>query len=346
MKDTLEYQEAVTVVADHWVVSATLVPAGKIAECLNGGFVTGSMDKSIRVYSLDGTLVRTLVGHDHGVISLDWTASGELISGSWDGTAKVWDITDGTCVQTLPGHENGVNVLALPNGSIVTASTGRQEGDTVVDFKIRIWQDGSVVKILQPHTAAVRNLSLLPDIGFASCSNDGYSANMSCCCCEFCMYDLSILVLTHTFCLRMIDGWLPCLWGRSTVRTFTFQGDSLQTMQHSDGGFVYNVCTLTTGELVSVSEDTTLKVWKDGQCTQTIQNPRGMWCVTALPNGDFITGCQDSVVRLFTRTAGRVADADVQVTVGNPHRSPQPTSPPAHHPIPLHPLLPRLPPYY
>jgi hypothetical protein len=167
------------------------------------------MDKSIRVYSLDGTLVRTLVGHDHGVISLDWTASGELISGSWDGTAKIWNISDGTCVHTLPGHENGVNVLALPNGSIVTASTGRQEGDTVVDFKIRIWQDGSVVKILQPHTAAVRNLSLLPDIGFASCSNDGYSANMSCCCCEFCMYDLSVLVLTHL--LLAYDRWVAAL---------------------------------------------------------------------------------------------------------------------------------------
>jgi phospholipase A-2-activating protein len=132
------------------------------------------MDKNIRVYSLDGTLVRTLVGHEHGVISLDWSAAGLLISGSWDQTARVWNIADGTCVQTLPDHENGVNVLGLPNGNIVTASTGRQEGNTVVDFKIRIWENGSVVKTMQPHLAAVRNLTLLPDLGFASCSNDGY----------------------------------------------------------------------------------------------------------------------------------------------------------------------------
>ncbi|CAN0451722.1 unnamed protein product, partial [Hapterophycus canaliculatus] len=40
----------------------------------------------------------------------------QLISGSWDGTAKVWDVAGGSCIVTLSGHENGVCVLGLPDG--------------------------------------------------------------------------------------------------------------------------------------------------------------------------------------------------------------------------------------
>ncbi|CAN0532217.1 unnamed protein product, partial [Ectocarpus sp. 8 AP-2014] len=60
-----------------------------------------------------------LQGHEGGVISFSWTAAGQvgqLISGSWDGTAKVWDVAGGVCVVTLGGHENGVCVLGLPDG--------------------------------------------------------------------------------------------------------------------------------------------------------------------------------------------------------------------------------------
>ncbi len=45
---------------------------------------------------------------------------GQLLSGSWDGTARVWDPASCTCTQVLEGHENGVSVLGLPNGDIVT----------------------------------------------------------------------------------------------------------------------------------------------------------------------------------------------------------------------------------
>lgn len=40
------------------------------------------------------------------------------MSGSWDGTAKVWDVAGGVCAMTLGGHENGVCVLGLPGGKV------------------------------------------------------------------------------------------------------------------------------------------------------------------------------------------------------------------------------------
>ena len=91
--------------------------------------------------------MRQLEGHEHGVISLSWThpqdatSKPSLISGSWDGTARVWDLEAGTST-ILPGHENGVCVMGLPNGNIVTGSTGVQVDQAVVGYQLRLWQDG------------------------------------------------------------------------------------------------------------------------------------------------------------------------------------------------------------
>ena len=74
-----------------------------------------------------GNLVKTLIGHEKGVISLSWTGDCSLLSGSWDGTGRMWDISNGTCIRTFPQHENGVHIISLSNSdTIVTTSTGEQ----------------------------------------------------------------------------------------------------------------------------------------------------------------------------------------------------------------------------
>jgi phospholipase A-2-activating protein len=249
---TIAFEQKNTMVDhEHWVTALVALPPGVLEECPSGGVVSGSMDKMIRVYSAEGTLVRQLLGHDHGVISLGWTVTGELISGSWDETARVWDVGDGSVKHVLSGHENGVCVLGLPNGTIATGSTGRQDGDGIAGFQIRLWSsDGNETKSLREHTGAIRCLEVIPDLGFASCSNDG-----------------SVRIYST-------DGYAMChLTGHT--------------------GFVFQVARLSNGNLVSVSEDATVKVWDGVVCSQTIEHPRGIWCVTALESGDFATGCQD-----------------------------------------------------
>ena len=142
---------------EHWVTSMLALPPGVLEECPDGGFITGSMDKRIRVYSIECILVRTLLGHTGGVISLSWClVSGNLISGSWDGTARVWDLATGECNQVLPGHENGVCVLGLPDGTIATGSTGEQQNNTVVNFHIRLWRNGQVQKQISDHQGTMK----------------------------------------------------------------------------------------------------------------------------------------------------------------------------------------------
>ena len=52
-------------------------------------------------------IVRSLSGHSGGIISLSLTSDGLLISGGWEGHARVWDLVSGATKYVLEGHENG-----------------------------------------------------------------------------------------------------------------------------------------------------------------------------------------------------------------------------------------------
>ncbi|GMF10806.1 unnamed protein product [Phytophthora lilii] len=250
---------------EHWV-TASVALAG-------GGFATGSMDKHVRLFDAQGQRSALLRGHEGGVISLATSADGKLLlSGSWDGTARVWDLDTLQCVQVLPGHENGVCVLGLPDGSVVTGSTGQQVGNSVADFKLRFWAKDTfaLTKTLADHQGPIRQLALVPDIGFVSCSNDG------------------------SIKLRTLDGTVVA---------------SMEHPLNAEGkpGFVLGVAVLSNGFLVSASEDCSARVWTpEGSLVQTVEHPGGLWCVAPLPNGDFATGCDDKVLRVFTHDAARV----------------------------------------
>jgi phospholipase A-2-activating protein len=111
------------------------------------------------------------------VVSFSWTANHQLVSGSWDGTAKIWDLSTSTCIQTLGPHENGVQVLALTNGLVATTSTGESVNGKPANFKLRIWDPATgrqVGDAIQDHQGSIRSIAALPAIdGFVTTANDG-----------------------------------------------------------------------------------------------------------------------------------------------------------------------------
>ncbi|GBG29098.1 Guanine nucleotide-binding protein subunit beta-2-like 1 [Hondaea fermentalgiana] len=260
---------------EHWV-SVVLALPGSL------GFVTGCQDHKIRWYDGDGNIKGTLLGHEGPVSSLDWnTASEELVSGSWDGTARIWDLSSGTCKSVLPGHENGVCVLALPNGSIATGSAGVQRNNRVEGFQVRLWRDGQQLSSLKEHQGAVRSLCRAAADGatFASTSNDG------------------------------------------TVRVWPAEGGaSLATMSNPpgpEGSPAFNFCVAAAdgfSRLAVASDDCCVRIWnpETGSMEEEIAHPCTVWCVVQLENGDFATGGSDGVVRVFSRDASRHAPGEVR----------------------------------
>ncbi len=92
-----------------------------------------------------------------------------------------------------------------------------------------------------------------------------------------------------------------------TVKLWTIDGSNLGEMR-GHNGFVFSVSVLDSGEILSASDDKTVKVWRDGACVQTIDHPRTVWSVRKNHLGDIITGGEDYKVRTFTRDPARRDD--------------------------------------
>lgn len=100
----------------------------------NGQYLAaGSADGKIRIFgSADGRLLRTLEGHQDGVLDVDFSSdSRQLVSASYDNTARVWDLASGKSIDTLSGHNWWVwSARFSPDAArIVTAS---QDSNAIV----------------------------------------------------------------------------------------------------------------------------------------------------------------------------------------------------------------------
>ncbi|KAJ3022552.1 hypothetical protein HKX48_005870 [Thoreauomyces humboldtii] len=130
----------------------------------NGLILSGGSDKTIQAFDpkAPGDALYTLVGHTENVCALTAAPNGDIISGSWDFTAKVW--RDWECVSTVKHTHSVWAVLGLTDGSYLTGSA---------DKSIKRWMGDKLLTTFSGHTDAVRGLAAFSDSSFVSCSNDG-----------------------------------------------------------------------------------------------------------------------------------------------------------------------------
>ena len=69
------------------------------------------LDHTILVWDAQ-ILANTLEGHADVVFSVSYSPDGKkIISGSWDGTLRIWDAQSGTLENVLRGHTDKVNTV-------------------------------------------------------------------------------------------------------------------------------------------------------------------------------------------------------------------------------------------
>ncbi|KAG5953574.1 hypothetical protein E4U53_004673 [Claviceps sorghi] len=260
-----------------YINSVAFAPAS--AEFPNGLVISGGKDTIIEVKSPDAASTdhaeRLLIGHAHNVCTLDVASDGSyLISGGWDGQARVWNLQKWETTLMLAGHEDKA-VWGVVAFDAKTAVTG------CADKSIRIFDlTQSIGGEVQPKSTiytpdVVRGLCKVPEnhpsgADIASASNDG------------------------------------------TIRLWKLSGQQVGELQGHES-FVYSLASLPSGELISAGEDRTVRVWKGSECIQTITHPAiSVWTVAAdAVTGDIVTGASDGVARVFTRRPDQVADKDI-----------------------------------
>ena len=88
---------------------------------------TGAADNVIRLYSQAGELQFDLTGHRSGVVSLTFSEDGQqLISGSQDGTVKVWDLKNQKELYTRILLDENRWTTMLPSGHFYSTQEGMQ----------------------------------------------------------------------------------------------------------------------------------------------------------------------------------------------------------------------------
>lgn len=89
------------------IKALTVIPDKKI-------LVSGSDDKTIKLWNYDRDSTIALDGHSNSIQTLAYICSEHVvISGSEDKTIRLWNPVNGECVMSIQGHSNTVMCIIV-----------------------------------------------------------------------------------------------------------------------------------------------------------------------------------------------------------------------------------------
>ena len=271
------------------VLSVAFSPDGKI-------LATGSDDKTVKLWNLEGQELKTFRGHRSVVTSIAFSPNGKTIAtGSYDTTVKLWNLK-GQELKTLIGHSSHISSIAFsPDGQ--TIATGSW------DKTIKLWNlQGESLQTLKENESVVYSVAFSSDgqtIATGSRDKNVKLWNLK-------GEELQTLKGHKDFVYSVAfspDGQTIATGSRDkNVKLWNLKGEELQTLKgHKD--FVYSVAFSPDGQTIATgSRDKNVKLWNlKGEELQTLKGHKDfVYSVAFSPDGQTIaTGSRDKNVKLW-----------------------------------------------
>ncbi|XP_067886339.1 phospholipase A-2-activating protein isoform X4 [Heterodontus francisci] len=284
-----------------------------------GAFVSVSRDRTARVWVPSSsnrgfTEMHCMNGHSNFVSCVciiapnDTYPRGLIVTGGNDHNICVFTLDSPAPLYILKGHKN--TVCSLSAGKFGTLLSGSW------DTTSKVWLNEKCLMTLQGHTAAVWAVKILPEQGFMLTGSA----------------DKTIKMWKAGRCERTFTGHNDCVRGLAilneleflscsndaTIRRWQITGQCLH-IYYGHTNYIYCLSVFPNGEdFVTAGEDRSLRIWKDGECTQTIRLPaQSIWSCCVLDNGDIVVGSSDGIIRVFTEAEERTASAEEIQTFEN-----------------------------
>ncbi|KAG0269262.1 hypothetical protein BGZ95_002141 [Linnemannia exigua] len=277
----------------------------------DGRVVSSCMADMVLLYDAEtGAFTAALRGHENSVNSLAFSPDGKaLVSGSYDKTARIWNVQERQSVQTLAEHTEPVTAVSFsPTGLHV--ATGSD------DRFVRIWsvRTGKLFYKLSGHTEEIGSLSYSPDSNLLHLASGGRDMTIKLWRARDGRIDRDLK--GHTNAVESVsfssNGKRLVSGSRDkTARIWdTSSGETIQELiGHRDAvtavAFSPNNLRIATG-----SWDMTVKIWDvtSGKCLVEVKEFAGevnsiAWKPLQLGDSDgamyFVTGCTDKSIRMW-----------------------------------------------
>ena len=257
----------------------------KIATC--------SLDRLVRIFSVDGRCLLTMAGHTGNVLSVSWSKDGQfVISSSVDGTIRRWDANTGELVQTTNLDVRTDSVEVDLNGTLFA-------GDDLGRISVI---NGKDVKFFQAHHAGIKKLVV--DFLAKKIVSLSYDRSMAI---WHINEDLSLRELSRTTYPDSVWARAACIMDNGKIATGTFGSTyALYDLQSQTwdtkgvaGGKAINAVQMVDGQVYSVGDSGIVHI--NGEATHEM----GSLCNFLISNGKLlITGGQ--LGRLFNARTGEV----------------------------------------
>ncbi|XP_060055647.1 phospholipase A-2-activating protein isoform X2 [Erinaceus europaeus] len=277
-----------------------------------GAFVSVSRDRTSRLWVPDSpnrgfTEMHCMSGHSNFVSCVCIIPSSEvyphglIATGGNDHNICIYSLDSPIPLYTLKGHKN--TVCSLSSGKFGTLLSGSW------DMTAKVWLNDKCMMTLQGHTAAVWAVKILPEQGLMLTGSA----------------DKTIKLWKAGRCERTFSGHEDCVRGLAilseteflscandaSIRRWQITGECLE-VYYGHTNYIYSICVFPNcKDFVTTAEDRSLRIWKQGECAQTIRLPaQSIWCCCVLDNGDIVVGSSDGIIRVFTESEDRTASAD------------------------------------
>ncbi|MDZ8023120.1 MAG: CHAT domain-containing protein [Nostoc sp. DedQUE11] len=268
-----------------WVYGVSFSPDGTL-------IASASLDKTVRLWHLDGSMVGAAMQHDGKVFDVSFCPQGRMLAtASADKTVKIWGLDGVSQLKTLKHNSAVLGISWSPNcQSLVTASA---EG-------VRLW-NMSNYKSTKIQKGAVNSVSFSPNAQMIAIATDD---------------DAKLLRLNgsiiqrfkgHTDKVNSVsfspDGkTIATASFDKTVKLWNLDASLRTTLQgHTDR--VFDVSFSQDGNTISTASwDGTIKLWNlDGTLRTTLNGPGGRFSsISFSPKGKFLaSGSTDKSIKVW-----------------------------------------------